>query len=452
MTTSRQDTGAPSALRQVTSLCPVCLQTVRGILRQHDAGIVMERECPDHGAYRTVVERDLETYTRLLDTPRKITAPARRATSLNKGCPDDCGLCPSHDQHTCLAILEITSRCNLHCPICLADSGSRGSDLDHGKAEFALRRLIDAEGRPTPLQLSGGEPTLHPQLTTIVRRARSMGFRKIEVDTNGLTLAQDPHLAEELKDAGLSGVYLQMDGLTSEISRFIRGRDLVDAKLEAVENCRRAGLDIVFSVTVVPEINDAGIWDMIRLAARWRTTGINFQAVCLSGRFPGHLNRTSHPFTPGTFMHLVEKQSSGKLVASDFSPIPCPDPRCGLMSYALIRDDNILPLARFLKEEHLLDLLADLSDWDTVIAQISGAACCEACDPPAARLRNLLPGSDFFSIGYHGMMDRYTFDLERVRKCCIHELTPEGHLIPFCLFNVKYRSSHHPVPAGCRTL
>jgi hypothetical protein len=306
-----------------------------------------------------------------------------------------------------------------------------------------LKSLVRCEGGVTPIQIGGGEPTLHPDLPSVIQEIYRFGFDQIELDSNGLALANDPGLPERLREAGLSSVYLQMDGLSPEISRFIRGRDLVAEKLSAIENCKNAGLEVILSVTVVPDVNDGKLWEMIQFGVEQGLTGINFQSIALSGRFPRYLRDSAKRFTAGQFIQEVEKQSGKKLIAKDFIPIPCPDPRCGLMSYMLIRKGDLIPLSRVMEERRLLDLVADQSDWDVVIQQIhsdasNGCACkrpWEKIIGPFATFLNL----DFFSVGFHGMMDADSFDRERARKCCVHELTWDGRLIPFCLYNIKYR-------------
>ncbi len=429
----------------VRSLCPECLKIIPGVVRDNPHGVIMEKTCLEHGSFRTIVGTDLDSYQNLRNAPRRVTAPAYCGAKVVNGCPNDCGLCPEHDQHTCLAILEVTSKCDLECPICLANSSERGRHLELAEIKSALTRLIRQEGDVCPLQLSGGEPTLHPNLISIIRLAVSLGFKKIELDTNGLALSRDLGLAASLREAGLTGVYLQMDGLRGKVSEYIRGRDCVSEKLQAIENCKTAGLQIVLSVTVVPNINDQYLWEMIQFGADEKLTGVNFQAVTVSGRFPESLAKSQARFTQGHFMRQLEEQSGGKLKARDFLPIPCPDTRCGLITYALIINQEIMPLTRLLDEGAMLDFSAHLSDWDEIIRALKfrdWVDCgCHHCNEKLRPLSYLLPDSDFFSIGYHGMMDAYNFDLERVRRCCVHEITSDGRLVPFCLYNIKYRKA-----------
>ncbi len=430
---------------ETSSLCPECLAKVPAVIREASSGAIMEKQCPDHGSFRAVVSSDLDTYLKLVQSARKVTKPERYGARTDEGCPDDCGLCPSHEQHTCLAILEVTSRCDLGCPVCLASSVPEGYDIDALAAEAALGTLIRNEGRPPPLQLSGGEPSLHEDLLTIIEKAASLGYGKIEIDTNGTRLARDPSFAEQLREAGLAQVYLQMDGLEPGISESIRGADLTETKHRAIENCKRAGLQVALSVTVVPGVNDHCLWEMIRFGMDQGLTGINFQSVTLSGRYPQPLSQGAERFTLGHFIRGVELQSGGRLRATDLTPLPCPDPRCGVMTYTLVSKGELVPLNRLLGDDPLLEHVADMNDWDVIIQQVQleGAACgcgpAAACSSPPSDLLALFDEADYYSIGFHGMMDAFNFDLDRARHCCIHELTPDGRLIPFCLYNTKYR-------------
>lgn len=426
----------------VATMCPVCLLTIPGRVSSTATGVVMRKTCPNHGTFESLIATDVASYERMRHAPRFVNLPERVSMPIDKGCPDDCGLCPAHEQHTCLAIVEITDRCNLPCPVCLASATARGDQMSCEQVMSALRALLDAEGRPVPLQLAGGEPTLHRELLDIVRGARALGFSKMEIDSNGLLLARDPSLAIELRAAGLSGVYLQMDGLTAEANEFIRGRDLRAEKLQAIANSRAAGLQVVLSVTVVPGINDQSLWSLIQFAIEQRLTGINFQPLVLSGRYPRELDQGHRRMTATHFMRAIEAQSGGHLRGADFMPMSCPDPRCGLLSYIVVdKDRHMLPLSRLVGDDSLRRHVADFSDWETLLSQLGceGGGCGCGDGGARAQLADALDGGELFSIGFHGMMDALCFDQERARRCCVHKLTPEGRLMPFCTYNIKHR-------------
>lgn len=437
----------------VTSMCPQCLLTIPGRVLSTAAGVVMRKTCPEHGVCESLIATDMVSYERMRRSPRFVKLPARVNMPEAKGCPDDCGLCPAHDQHTCLAIVEITERCNLPCPVCLADATAKGTELSLQQILGALQTLIDTEGQPVPLQFAGGEPTLHRELLHIVRGARALGFGKMEIDSNGLLLARDARLAIELRAAGLTGVYLQMDGLGAAESEFIRGRDLRAEKLQAIAHCRDAGLQVVLSVTVVPGVNDLALWSLIRFAAEQHLTGINFQPVVLSGRYPRELDQGHRRLTATHFMRAIERQSEGQLRATDMMPMSCSDPRCGLFAYIVVgKDGQLLPLNRLVGDERLRQHVAEMSDWDVLLRQLgcdsASCGCGDGKDDAREKLADLLDGVEFFSVGFHGMMDALCFDQERARRCCVHKLTADGRLMPFCLYNIKYRRQEGE-PGAC---
>jgi uncharacterized radical SAM superfamily Fe-S cluster-containing enzyme len=426
----------------VTSICPECLRTIEGEVFSTPDGVIMRKNCPEHGAFECVVGSDLEAYQRIRQSPRGIRLPAQTATLQAKGCPDDCGLCPAHEEHTCLAIIEITSRCDLPCPVCLADARAAGTDITSAQLAFALDKLVRAEGGGhPPIQFAGGEPTLHPELIDFVRQAHAVGFRKMEVDSNGLLLAQQADLPVKLKEAGLSGIYLQMDGFDEEDQLLIRGRNLFPGKLKAIENCRKAGLPVVLSVTLVPDVNSHRIWDIIQFAAAQHLTGVNFQPIVLAGRYPRLLSKHKERITAGHFMREVEVQSARKLLSTDFRPTSC-GLGCGLLAYTIIsRDGALVPLSRLVGEQYMRSQVADFTDWDRLLQQLSCDTQCNCGDQTDLRERiaDLLQGADCFSIGFHGMMDAHCLDVERAKRCCVHKLMMDGKLMPFCVYNMKYR-------------
>jgi hypothetical protein len=213
--------------------------------------------------------------------------------------------------------------------------------------------------------------------------------------------------------------------------------------LEAIENCKWTGLQVVLAVTVILGFNDQYLWEMIRFVVEQGLTGINFHAMALSGRFSKLLMDSPNHCTQGHFLLQVEKQSEGKLLKSDFGTIPCPDHRCGLLSYILNQNGELIPLKRLIREDKLFDFVADLSDWETLLPQLAwdlaGTCGCFESSGIQKDLGTLLSRANFFSVGYHGMMEAWNFDVERARRCCVHKLTLDGKLMPFCLDNIKHR-------------
>jgi len=168
---------------------------------------------------------------------------------------------PEHKSHTALAIIDVTNRCNLTCPVCFANAAAAGYVYEPTQEQVVgmLENLRSTKPIPaTALQFSGGEPTIRQDLFDLIRKAKELGFRHVEVNTNGLRISQNVEYAKGLKDAGVNTIYLQFDGLTSDVYKFIRGLDLLDIKMKAIENLRQAGFEsVVLVVTLVKGVNDS---------------------------------------------------------------------------------------------------------------------------------------------------------------------------------------------------
>ena len=147
-----------------------------------------------HGTERVLIADDAAYYRRAREVFIKPPEmPRHFATPMKYGCPYDCGLCPDHMQHSCLAIVEITDHCNLRCPICYAGSGPhRAGFRPLAQIETMLDALVKSEGTPDVVQISGGEPTLHPDFFAVLDAAKSRPIRHLMVNTNGIRIAREP--------------------------------------------------------------------------------------------------------------------------------------------------------------------------------------------------------------------------------------------------------------------
>ncbi len=203
-------------------------------------------------------------------------------------CPFDCGICSNHEQATCTAILEVAYACNLNCPICFNSTprdSAGGPDMD--QIEVMLKTIRDERGI-CPLQISGGEPTLREDLPKIVSLARRIGFDHIQINTNGIRLALDATYGQALKDAGITDIFLQFDGITDEAYSRIRGAKLLPIKLRAVERCAQLKVGLILVPTLVRGVNDSQIGAIIQFAKKWipAVKGVHFQPMAYLGRYP----------------------------------------------------------------------------------------------------------------------------------------------------------------------
>ena len=426
-------------LEETKSLCPTCMQIIPAYIYTDGSIVFMDKNCPIHGSFQGIVWSDYQLYQRSFQFNREPTKPTMLTTSVVDGCPYDCGLCPEHKQHTCLAIIDVTDRCNLSCPVCLSSRSKNTNDPKIDVIESRLKKLFESEGKSVCIQLSGGEPTVRKDLVDIVKMVSDLGYTSIEIDTNGIELAKKPTLAKDLADAGLTGVYLQFDGLKTETYEVIRGfgSNLLSFKNKAIKLARKADLEVALAATIVKGINDNQLWDIIKYALKMDTKGVNFQPFAMLGRFPQKFSNRINKITIPDVVKNIEIQSGCELKSEDFVPIPCPDNRCAVLSYSVIKSGKIIPINRILGIENIIDYYAEPADFNELVkaankllfgSSKNSPQCCSAS-------MNLLQGQ-YFSIGCHGLQDIWNLDLNRIKNCCVHRLTIEGKLVPFCLSKI----------------
>ncbi|HYL81349.1 MAG TPA: radical SAM protein, partial [Candidatus Acidoferrum sp.] len=357
--------------RTIRSLCPECLQTIPAEEVIEDGRVIMRKSCPAHGSFRDIVFSDAGMFLRMeawhFGDGQGFANPAG---DVEGECPQRCGICGWHTSHTSLANVDLTSRCNLACPICFADANRRAYELTFDQAEATLRRL--RAQRPAPafaVQFTGGEPTVHPRFLDIVASAKTLGFSHIQVASNGLALA-DPDFACRARDAGLQYVYLQMDGTTDDVFRKIRGTALLDKKLAVLQAARKAGLRVIFVPTILTGVNDHQIGDLFRLAFEHLDvlSGISFQPMTFTGRMPEG-DRLRLRFTLSDLAREFSLQTGITHPQDDWFPLSSAvpliryagalsgaalvnhtcHPHCGLMTLLFVdQDRRATPITRFL--------------------------------------------------------------------------------------------------------
>ena len=301
-----------------------------------------------------MVSSDTDYWIESLKYDRPGSRPVVYSSTIEKGCPDDCGICPAHKQHTCVGIIEITGQCNLNCNICFADSPA-GDHVSFDTITSMIDAYVSYEAEPELLQLSGGEPTLHPDIIEIVRYAKDLGIQDVAVSTNGLRLLE-PDFAKALAETD-PVIYLQFDTFDPEVSKKIRGRNLVEEKKRAVQICNDLGMTTVLVPTIVAGLNVNEIGAIIEYGlAQKKVFGINFQPVSLTGRI-GLPDATS--LTIPQVLREIETQTTSKVQVSDFRPIPCPHPHCTSISYMLVDEKEITPLTDLVDVDDYIDYAKD---------------------------------------------------------------------------------------------
>ena len=437
------------------SLCPVCLKRVPARREKAGENIYLVKKCPDHGHYQTLIWEGspaFDTWKR----PKIPTTPPVLYQPIELGCPFDCGLCPDHRQRSCTIILEVTGRCNLACAFCYAGSGTAATeDPDLHVIKKWYKSAAHAGGN-CHIQLSGGEPTLRDDLPAIVGMGREYDFSFIQINTNGLRLAADDHFVAELKSAGLDSVFLQFDSLDPKIYQQIRGRNLLDEKLAAIEACGRHGLGVVLVPTLVPGVNTHEIGALVKkgLALAPIVRAIHFQPVSYFGRFP-KTPADEDRITLPRLMRAIEEQTEGRIKARDFKPPGCENALCSFhASYLILESGEIRLLGGGASccetepkpaEEGAIRTISRVArQWSAPEEpNIMGFPPVQE-KVPSAELKKLLSLDDFlrqarrnsFSVSAMAFQDVWNLDLLRLMDCCIHIMTPEGKLAPFCAYNL----------------
>ena len=467
-------------IKPTKSICPECKRVLEATIFEENGKVYMKKECPEHGFFQDVYWSDYEQYARAKDFEYLGSGIMNPRTEVKNGCPYDCGICPEHKSHTALAIIDVTNRCNLRCPVCFATAGTTGYVYEPSKEEISGMLMNLRRNEPVPataLQFSGGEPTIRKDLFDLVRMAKELGFRHVEVNTNGLRLAQSADYCCGLKEAGVSTIYLQFDGVTPDVYKFTRGVDLIDVKKKAVENCRKAGMDsIVLVVTLVKGVNDKHLGDIIRFAIQNFDVVrcINVQPVSLCGRIPEGERERMRTTIPD-FMRLVEEQTDGKITVSDFYPVPTvvpiaravgalknkhyveftAHPHCGMATYVFIEDGEIVPITRYGNIDRFANAIervyeeAEKGHDKRAKMRLLGSLRHIKLRMLRKYIWPLLRTGSYGALGdlhrnilmisaMH-FMDPYNFDLERVQQCVIHYAVPDGRIIPFCTMNSIHR-------------
>ena len=305
------------------SLCPHCRRLVEAKIVVRDRRVYLRKRCPEHGTFEDFVSSDVAYFDRHeFDQPARL--PRRFGVEPDRGCPYDCGLCTEHEQHTCIALIEVTTGCNLKCPMCFAESGPGGKHIDFATYTHMVDRLVEVEGVVDVLQISGGEPTLHPDIVEMVRYAYDQPIQAVMINTNGIRLARDQGLVAALAEMrDRLEVYLQFDGFDANTYRALRGEQLLDTKLAALENLRRNDIRCTLVCTVEGATNLHEVGAVLRFGLdRPAVRGVSFQLATYCGRHiePDDLERRAT--MPDLVKALVE-QTSGLLGEDDFYPLPC---------------------------------------------------------------------------------------------------------------------------------
>jgi uncharacterized radical SAM superfamily Fe-S cluster-containing enzyme len=440
------------------SICATCYQRVEGKIVFQDGGVYLLKWCPQHGRERVLLADDVDYYRRcrevFIKTPEQ---PLRYNTGLKWGCPYDCGLCPEHEQHSCLSLVEICDHCNLNCPICYAASGTARAEFrTMAEIEFMLDAVVRNEGQPDVVQISGGEPTIHPDFFRVLDAAKARPIRHLMVNTNGIRIAEDEDFAARL--AGYMPdfeIYLQFDSFERDPLMQLRGADLRGIRERALERLNRHNISTTLVVTLKKGVNDGEIGKIVDFALTQKCVrGVTLQPIQAAGRLEKFDPARDRLTLTEVRRKLLEQTDVFR--AEDVIPVPC-HPDALAMAYALKLDGKVVPLTGLIDPQVLINggrntIVYENDDavregifklFATNHSPQSGAGslrellCClpRLDAPPALTYENI------FRIIIMQFIDAYSFDVRSVKKTCVHIVHPDGRLIPFDTYNLFYRDA-----------
>lgn len=440
---------------QTTSMCGACMALVPAKIIIEGSDVFYLKRCREHGVEKALVSTDAAYYRLCHDYLKPGDRPLQPQTRTENGCPYDCGLCPDHEQHSCLALIEVNEACNLTCPVCFADSSTaRTAHRPVPEIERMMDALVASEGEPDLLQISGGEPTLHPDIVQILAAAKRRPIRHLMLNTNGIRIAQEQEFVKQL--AGFKPgfeVYLQFDSLRPSVLKNLRGADLTRIRRQALEALERENISTTLVVVVKAGQNEDELGEIIDFALQWKCVrGITFQPVQDAGRNEG--------FEPGRD-RVVLSDIRRRIIAAgtpfgagDIIPLPC-NPESIAIGYALRNGRRIAPITSFFPKEMLVEALPNaitFEKYPELHAQVlnffslSTAECNNPekldallCCLPEVPVPEGMGYENIFRIAIVEFMDRHNFCLGRVKRSCIHFVTPAGQIIPFETYNMFYR-------------
>ena len=441
---------------QTTSLCETCHGLVPAKICIDGDDVFYEKRCPRHGVQKTLISSDADFFRWQRDFLKPGDRPLKTQSPTHFGCPYDCGLCPDHEQHSCLAIIEINEHCNLTCPVCFADSSPlKPKHLPVSTIEKMLDALVASEGEPDLVQLSGGEPTLHPDFFEILALAKSKPIRHIMINTNGLRIAQEPEFVARLAQmkTGVE-VYLQFDSLRRDALMQIRGADLRRVRQQALENLERHNISTTLVSVVKKGANDDEMGEIIQHALGWKCVrGVTFQPIQDAGRNEGYDKKRDRVLLSDIRRRIVA--DSGVFGARDMIPLPC-NPGAITIGYGIRNGRDVMPVTSILSHE---DILADIPNAvtfekypelqrrifelfslstgpDTAVERVAALLCCL----PSVPVPQGLTYDNIFRVTVIEFMDAHNFCVANVKRSCVHFVTPNGQIIPFDTYNLFYRN------------
>jgi 7,8-dihydro-6-hydroxymethylpterin dimethyltransferase len=457
-------------LHETTSLCKVCKAAVSARVVAIDNGEVwMRKRCAAHGEQEARLSTDASWYERTRAIMPVDARPAKVKHEIEHGCPFDCGPCASHTQKVRLPVVTITSACDLDCPICYVHN--KNDDAYHmSPEEFSrvLDHLVNDHGGDLDIvNLTGGEPLVHPQLFELIEMARSRGIHRVSVCSNGVRLARDESLVRRLADLG-ARIALSFDTFDKHVDRAMQGATLVDLKRKVLELLDKHQVDTTLIPVMTRGYNDHEIGAIIKMGLELSCVRhLEVHTITYTGQGGVAFDRSGR-ISMLEVLQRIEETTGGLLRTSDFVPSPSAHPLCYQIAYMLMDEEGgpAVPFLRFMDRQTMYDVLQDhlYLEPNTRLEralQDSMDMLWARGEPDDERIlgmlnrltRKMFPSDKRLSpaealrisersakaVYVHSHMDEETFDVERIYQCCDSNCYANGSTVPVCNYNILYR-------------
>lgn len=415
---------------------------------------MMLKHCKTHGELKSMIADDVDYYKQIRNYNKQSEMPLKFNTKVHYGCPYDCGLCTDHEQHSCLTIVEVTDRCNLACPTCYANSAPNyGRHRTLEEIEKMFDTVVANEGEPDVVQISGGEPTVHPEFFKILDIAKSKPIKHLMLNTNGIRIAKDIKFVETLASYMPDfEIYLQFDSFKPEVLEKLRGEDLTEVRKKAIEHLNQFNISTTLVITLQKGENDDEIGQIIEYALQQKCVrGVTFQPTQVAGRNDNYDDHSGRITLTEVRRKIYEQYPL--FTPQDLIPVPCnPDALC--MAYALKIDGEVFPMTHLINPEdllnnskntivfehdeklktHMLNLFSTGISVDCAETEMNELMCC------LPRVQSdTLNYNNLFRILIMNFMDAHDFDVRAVKKSCVHIVSDKMKIIPFETMNLFYR-------------
>lgn len=474
-------------MSETKSICPECQKKIDAQLREASKKIHIIKRCPEHGEFKATHWQSKPIFEHMQKYDQFQYLGDLNAPKNPEGCPYVCETCKNHASGTVIGVIDVTKRCNFRCAVCFSTFPDQEEDYEPTKEALIdmLEFAAKANPKPPAILFSGGEPLEREDMPEIIGAAHRLKFMTI-LATNGTHLVDTPGLAEKLKDKGLNIVYLSFDSFHEDFNKKIRGRELVDIKLKAIDVCRKYDIEVILVNTLMKSLNDKEVGDMIRFAAKNTDIirGLIFQPIAFTGR------ATENPFRENfrewSFAEDVEKQTNGEIKTTDLFPMsvmtspikimrkfmqkPWPlfscSPQCGIVNWVYVsKKGKMFPINRFVNFDRFFKTIRGTAESAESKGKISLLSTLFMASMLSMNMvlvtkevgmltlmnsiirMHLSPSYQslgkirrrIFLLGCMAFMDSYNFDVNRVRRCVVHYITPDKKIIPFCAYNNVHR-------------